>query len=166
MERLGRSWNGLRRSCTVACDDVRELGLELVAFGERGGLRGGEREVVAGLVAEEPDFQADLRGADLAARESCICSEIYTTCDGNIAGKGSWEDARYAVNGASDAGDHGLTAGVCMGNSYCGSLVTRLCPLEVRISELKEAGELFVGRLSGADEGRHAGVHPCSELIR
>ena len=105
----GRGYGATR---AIARNDSCELSLELVAFGERGGLRGGEREVVAGLVAEEPDFQADLRGADLAAREGCVCSEIYMICDRDIAGKGSWEDARYAVNGASDAGDHALTDGV------------------------------------------------------
>lgn len=44
--------------------------------------------------------------------------------------------------------------------------ITRLRPLKVRASELEETGELFVGSLGGADEGRHAGVLARSLLKR
>ena len=46
------------------------------------------------------------------------------------------------------------------------NFVTSLRPLKMRGGELEEARELLVGRLCGADEGRHAGVLSRSPLIR
>ena len=45
-------------------------------------------------------------------------------------------------------------------------LFSSLSPLQVRVGEFKETSELFVGRLSGADDGRHAGAPDRPPLIR
>ena len=59
-----------------------------------------------------------------------------------------------------------LTRSLCIGKLHSGCLVTCSRPLQMRVSELEETRELFVGRLSGADEGRHVGVHSCPPRIR
>ena len=59
-----------------------------------------------------------------------------------------------------------LTGKLCMGHLDERCLVSGLSPLEMRIGELEEASELFVRRLSGTDDGRHAGVTRRPPLIR
>ena len=58
------------------------------------------------------------------------------------------------------------TGRICVWEPHSRYLVTVFSPLQVRISEFEETRELFVGSLSGAKDGRHAGVHRLALLIR
>lgn len=57
--------------CAILANDHGEVALEFLAFDERGGLRRGECESVAGIIVNETDLELDLRCALLAGEESC-----------------------------------------------------------------------------------------------